>query len=225
MIMKILLRMCCLLLSFICFVDICAAERPIKKAKIDDAVTALCECFICSSMRADAVEHDNQDFVIAQALLPTGLNGDVIDIVYDYVNYSMYPHKRLCDLSDSRLSGRKDGQTASCLSFVSRAIELSPFLRMPGSDAIIIMHPFHIPEKAIHILPQEVAFDVSALNEGCEIAYGSRGDRSQSLTIRSLCTRYVLNFKFQEVVMFPSTQRLSQSPGWQRAIAELKSKE
>ena len=223
--MKIFLTLCFLLLCI--YVKIHTAERPIEKAKIDGAAAlpVLCECFICSSMRADAVEHDNQDFAIAQALLSTNLNADVIDIIYDYANYSMYSHRRLCHLSDGKLGGQKDGQIASGLSILSNAIDLSPFLRISGANAIIIMHPLHIPEKVIHILPQEVAFDVSALNEACGIAYDSKGDSAKSLTLRSLCTRYVLNFKFQEVSIFPSTQRLSQSPGWKQAVAELKTKE
>jgi hypothetical protein len=216
--MKAKLKFCGLLTLFAYCVIMPATERRIKKAKIDETPIAsiLCRCGTCSHMRRDAWQWEHREIVIAQALLSTRIDKNLADIIYQYVDY--YPS--LCrwhwDMRGNAFSFAKYDQKLTHLCLVTHA---------PLDD-------IRSEQKTIHIVPQEVCFDYDAFTRADAILYNVAQKGNHSITIRSLCKCYYVQFKShygkyktQDITVSPYCPNISESPGWQRALADLKAQE
>jgi len=205
-------------LSLICVVVTEAAERQIKKAKIDEkAVTSvLCPCDTCAHMRRDARQWEDRELVIAQALLLINLPKNLADIIYQYVDY--YP-------MGSRWQWDIRGHAFSFANHDQKLVHLRLVTNAPLDDT-------QGKQKIIHIVPQEVCFNYDDFTRAHAILYNSASKEHHAMTIRSLCNRYYMQCKSYceeyfspNIIVSPYCPNISQSPGWNRALAEIKSKE
>ena len=214
--MKIKLEFCGLLILLAYCVVMPAAERQIKKPKIDDVITTsiLCTCTWCTSIRLEALQCEDRDCVIALALLTTKLDKDCINIIHSYMDRSYMD----CSYKDCFWSWNLQDQK---LIFKEQNQQVSNLVLADGEIFNYWKNLSWRAKSAIHVVPQESFFYHAAMEEGIKLVFNNEGDKTKKMILDSLCQRYRLNLSFKKVMVSICAPRLSESAGWKKAFAEL----
>jgi|GEM_PF-6163970 len=185
-------------------------HTQIKRRKLNDdqALTLAQCCSNCITARLNVSQLELRNYIIAQALLEaTPLPTPLIDCVYDYAGYDLHSPVSISKTNNAKIHWVEVEVTQE----ISQLRLTTPGMRRTRWG--------YTPAIDVHIVPQEVAFDSSSLEQAYKIFTDAKVEPMPP--IRSQCKTYCLEFSFGQIMVYSSSPRLSKSSGWKQALEKL----